>query len=67
MAEDRNLYPPSQQIIDAAHVTDYDALREEAAADPVAFWEARAKELLDWYNGFIQLFHPVPLPCLQGN
>jgi acetyl-CoA synthetase len=49
MAEDRTLYRPSQEMIDGAHVPDYDALRAEAARDPVAFWEARAQELLDWY------------------
>ncbi len=50
MSEDQQLYRPSQEIIDAAHVPDYDALRAEAAADPVAFWEARARELLNWYE-----------------
>jgi acetyl-CoA synthetase len=49
MSEDRTVYNPPQGIVTAAHVPDYDALRTEAAADPVAFWEARAKELLDWY------------------
>lgn len=50
MPEDRSFYSPSKDIVDAAHVPDYDALRAEAAADPIAFWEARAKELLDWYH-----------------
>ena len=50
MAEEKTLYRPSREIVDAAHVPDYDALRAEAAADPVAFWEARARELLDWYQ-----------------
>jgi hypothetical protein len=45
MSEDRTVYNPPQGIVTAAHVPDYDALRTEAAADPVAFWEARAKEL----------------------
>lgn len=49
MAEDRKLFHPSRDIVDAAHVPDYDALRAEAAEDPVGFWEARAGELLDWY------------------
>lgn len=50
MSEDQTLYRPSDEIIDAAHVPDYEALRAEASADPVAFWEARATELLDWYE-----------------
>jgi acetyl-CoA synthetase len=49
MAEDRKLFHPSRDIVDAAHVPDYDALRAEAAENPVGFWEARARELLDWY------------------
>ncbi|MGW8267680.1 MAG: acetyl-coenzyme A synthetase N-terminal domain-containing protein, partial [Longimicrobiales bacterium] len=49
MAEDRKLFLPSREIVDAAHVPDYDSLRAEAAEDPIAFWEARARELLDWY------------------
>ncbi len=50
MSEDKTIYRPSPEIIQAAHVPDYDALRAEAAADSLGFWEARAKELLDWYE-----------------
>jgi acetyl-CoA synthetase len=49
MSEDKSIYRPSQEIIDNAHVRDYDALRAEAEEDPIAFWAARAEELLDWY------------------
>jgi len=50
MAEERTLYFPTQEMVDVSHLPDYDALRATAAADPLAFWEARAKELLDWYQ-----------------
>ena len=50
MSEDKTIYRPSSEIIESAHVPDYEALRAEAAADPLAFWEAQAKELLDWYE-----------------
>jgi acetyl-CoA synthetase len=50
MSEDAALVRPRPEIIQNAHVPDYDRLREEAARDPVAFWEARARELLDWYE-----------------
>jgi acetyl-CoA synthetase len=50
MPEDQTLYRPSPAIVEAAHVPDYDAAREEAARDPVSFWEDRARELLDWYE-----------------
>jgi acetyl-CoA synthetase len=49
MSEDPTIYRPSQDIVEAAHISDYEALRAEAAADPLAFWETQAKELLDWY------------------
>ncbi|MGD2122061.1 MAG: acetate--CoA ligase [Gemmatimonadota bacterium] len=49
MSEDRSVYHPSAEIVESAHVPDYDTLRAQAAADPQGFWEARAKELLDWY------------------
>ena len=50
MSEEKTIYRPSPELIEHAHVPDYDAMRSEAAADPLAFWEARAEELLDWYE-----------------
>jgi len=50
MPEDKTLVHPSREMVEAAHVPDYDALRSEAAADPEGFWEGRALELLDWYQ-----------------
>jgi acetyl-CoA synthetase len=49
MASESTIYRPAEDIVEAAHVPDYDALRAEAAADPVAFWEQRAREL-EWYQ-----------------
>ncbi len=49
MSEDKTVFHPAPEIVEAAHVPDYDALRDQAAADPSAFWETQAKELLDWY------------------
>ena len=65
MAEERTLYSPSQEIIDAAHVPDYDALRAEAAADSLAFWEARARELLDWYEPWEKVLDDSNAPFFQ--
>jgi acetyl-CoA synthetase len=50
MPEDKTLVHPSREMVEAAHVPDYDALRSRAIADPEGFWEARARELLDWYQ-----------------
>jgi acetyl-CoA synthetase len=49
MASNNDLYHPSQGIVEQAHVQDYDALRESAAADPIAFWEGRARTL-EWFE-----------------
>ncbi len=65
MAEEKSLYRPAQDIIDAAHVPDYDALRAEAAEDPVAFWEGRAKELLDWYEPWDKVLDDSDAPFFK--
>jgi len=65
MPEDQTLFRPSQAITDAAHVPDYDGLRAEAAADPVAFWEARARELLDWYEPWEKVLDDSEAPFFK--
>jgi len=65
MPEDKNLYRPSSDIVEAAYVPDYDTLREEAAADPVAFWEARAKELLEWYEPWDKVLDDSDAPFFK--
>jgi acetyl-CoA synthetase len=41
-------YPP-KDLVERARIRDYDALRAEAARNPIGFWEERAKELA-WYT-----------------
>ncbi len=65
MSEDRTLYSPAQEIIDAAYVPDYDALREEAEADPEAFWEARARELLEWHTPWDEVLDRSDAPFFR--
>jgi len=65
MAEDQTLFRPDPDIIDSAHIKDYDALREEAAADPNAFWGARAEELLDWYEQWESVLDDSNAPFFQ--
>jgi acetyl-CoA synthetase len=64
MANNDGIYRPAQEIIDAAHVRDYDALREEAAADPAAFWEQRARDL-DWYEPWRQVLDEKDAPFFR--
>ncbi len=43
------MYEPAQSVIDNANVPNYMELREEALADPVAYWDKRAREMVDWF------------------
>ena len=43
------IFHPDPAAAAAAHVPDHETLRAEAAADPLAFWAARANEL-EWYT-----------------
>ncbi|NNM05696.1 MAG: acetate--CoA ligase [Gemmatimonadetes bacterium] len=65
MSEDKTIYRPSQEIVEAAHVPDYDALREEAAQDPPGFWAARAEELLDWYEPWERVLDDSDAPFFK--
>lgn len=48
------VYWPPDDIVSEAHVPDWEGLLEEAAADYIGFWEARAEEL-DWYRDWDQV------------
>jgi acetyl-CoA synthetase len=65
MSEDQTIHFPSPEIVESAHVPDYDALRAEAAADPTAFWEARANELLDWYQPWEKVLDDSKAPFFK--
>ena len=64
MASDSSIFRPSQEIIDAAHVPDYEALRAEAAADPMAFWGRMAEEL-DWYQPWTDVLDDSDAPFFK--
>ncbi len=54
-AADAQLYPPPQQLMDAAFVVGMDAycaLVAEADADPSAFWARLAREFISWRTPF---------------
>lgn len=54
MADTDDLVHAAREIVDAAHVRDYDALRASAAADSLAFWQERAGRL-DSYEPWRQV------------
>ena len=48
LQEDRR-YPPSREFTAGANVRD-ESIYAEAERDPEAFWEARAKEQVEWFK-----------------
>ena len=55
-------YAPSPDVTSGANVPDYLQVRAAAGADPVAFWTARARELVDWYEPFTQALDASQAP-----
>ncbi len=52
-ADDTNpIYEPSDAVVQYANEPDYLELRERALEDPVAFWDAKAQEMIDWYQPY---------------
>lgn len=66
-SEPQDLYSSPASISDAAHVSpaEYDKLRTEATADPVKFWEDRAKEMVDWYEPWTQVLDDSQKPFFK--
>jgi len=69
MADDRSpaegeIYLPSPELVSAAHVPDWDALRAEADADYVKFWEDRARELT-WQTPWTQVLDDSNAPFFK--
>ena len=43
------VYNPPADVVNNAHIPDYEAVYKEAVDDPIAFWSKQA-EALDWYD-----------------
>ncbi len=56
------LISPAPEVIAQANVPDYLDIRTQAIADPAAFWDARAKELIDWYEPYQQVLDDSAAP-----
>ncbi len=52
LASEHELHRPASGVVAAANLPDYLRLREEAARDPLAFWDAQARELIDWHEPY---------------
>ena len=49
------VYPPSPEVLATVGAPNYMELLDEALADPIAFWDAKAKEVVDWYEPYDQV------------
>ncbi|RIK44678.1 MAG: acetate--CoA ligase [Chloroflexi bacterium] len=59
------LYEPSPTVVANANVPDYLSVREQAAKDPVSFWDARAREMIDWYEPYTQVLDKSEAPFFK--
>jgi acetyl-CoA synthetase len=59
------MYTPSAEVIAQANVPDYLELRKQAIADPIPFWDACAKELIDWYQPYSQVLDASTAPFFK--
>ncbi|RLT32076.1 MAG: acetate--CoA ligase [Chloroflexi bacterium] len=62
LAAESEMYAPSAEIVGNAVVPDYLALRQTALADITAFWDARATEMIDWYEPYAQVLDDSSKP-----
>lgn len=51
-AVESELYQPPPAAIAKANIPNYLAVRQEALADSKAYWDARARELIDWFEPY---------------
>ena len=59
------LYQPSAAVVANANVPDYLAIREQAIADPVAFWAARAQDMIEWYTPYTEVLDKSNAPFFK--
>jgi acetyl-CoA synthetase len=61
-APNSEIYYPTDEVVANANVPDYLEVRKAALEDPLAFWDARATELLDWYEPYEQVLDDSEAP-----
>ena len=62
LAAESEIYAPAADVVANAVVPNYLALRQSALADITAFWDARATELIDWYEPYAQVLDDSSKP-----
>ncbi len=57
-----DVYHPSPEIVQSAHVPDYDAVHAEATADLPGFWGKIASENFEWYKPWNKVLDDTNAP-----
>lgn len=57
-----DVYHPSPEIVQSAHVPDYDAVHAEATADLPGFWGRIASENFEWYKPWNKVLDDTNAP-----
>jgi acetyl-CoA synthetase len=52
LAAESEIYHPSEDVVRQAVVPNYMELRQEALQDIEAYWDARAREVVDWFEPY---------------
>ena len=52
LAAESEIYPPPEAVVAQANVPNYLELREQALEDLEGFWDARAQEMIDWFEPY---------------
>lgn len=61
----KEIYQPPAEAIANANFPDYLTLRAAAIEDPVTFWDAQAKELVDWYEPYTAILDKSGAPFFK--
>ena len=65
IAAESEVYPPAEEVVANANVPNYLELREEALKDIEAYWDARAKEFVDWYEPYEKVLDDSGAPFFK--
>jgi acetyl-CoA synthetase len=65
LAGKNEIYPPSTEVVSKANVPNYLEVRSQALQNPLAFWDARAKELIDWHQPYSQILDRSGAPFFK--
>ncbi|MYC95801.1 MAG: acetate--CoA ligase [Caldilineaceae bacterium SB0661_bin_32] len=64
-AADSELYQPPPEAVAGANVPNYLELRSEALADIEAYWDRRARDLIDWFEPYEKVLDDSGAPFFK--